>query len=164
MLTANGVADQDLRLSYGFRYNCQERIFGLRMSLSSGRYSNGPFRLNFFLLIYKNSFQYVLSYTCPVCGFHFCTTLKLSTFSIWITVLCMVLCVKLNAVKALHVQSGCGGTSEWECIQRLVYTRGGKIYKSKNVIAVGLLLSVLMKGITILCSNTSLCRILFSDL
>lgn len=43
--------------------------------------------------------------------------------------------------------------------ETVVYTSGGKIYKSQNVITVGLLLSVLMEGITILCSNTSLCRI-----
>lgn len=31
----------------------------------------------------------------------------------------MVLCVKLNAIKPLHMQFGCGGTSQLECIQKL---------------------------------------------
>lgn len=33
----------------------------------------------------------------------------------------MVLCVKLNAIKPLHMQFGCGGTSQLECIQKLWY-------------------------------------------
>lgn len=75
------VADQDLKLSCWVRYNCQERVFGLWTTRSSCTYSNGCFRLNY-LVIHKISFQYVLSYTHPVCGFLFCTTLKLFTFSI----------------------------------------------------------------------------------
>lgn len=68
-------------------------------------------------------------------------------------------CVKLNAMKPLHMQFGCGGTSHAECVQKLWFVVAVQNLQVPKCHHYGTSPFCVAEGITVLGSNTSLCRI-----
>lgn len=71
----------------------------------------------------------------------------------------MVLCVKLNAVKPLHMPFGCGGISQLECVQKLWFVVAVKNQQVPKCHHYGTSPFCVAEGITILRSDASRCRI-----